>query len=99
MRKIFIAVSVVSLLSLTSPAHAGVVGTKCSNSGATLTSQGKQYVCKNMGGKLKWQNAPKTRTLPAYNNCLTTYLGGWNNSNDAQTNLNITNYCWKTFHP
>ena len=75
MRKIFIAVSVVSLLSLTSPAHAGVVGTKCSNSGATLISQGTQYVCKNMGGKLKWQNLPIIRSAKTHTDCMVKEAG------------------------
>ena len=80
-------------------ANAGITGTKCSNSGATITKNGVDYRCKNFAGKLKWQKVAKVKSLKEYNNCLLSYQGGWNNNNDAQTNLNITNYCRKTFHP
>lgn len=95
-----ILTSLVSL-SLLAPlnANAGVLGTKCSNSGATIKSSGTNYICKNVGGKLKWQKSPIVRSQAAYNNCLLTYNGGWNNANDAQTNLNITNYCRTTYAP
>jgi hypothetical protein len=55
MRKFVVLVFTMTLLSIPGITHAGILGTKCSNSGATITSGGTKYVCKNSGGKLKWQ--------------------------------------------
>jgi hypothetical protein len=87
------------LLSIPNTAHAGIIGTKCSNSGATLTNGGTKYVCKNLGGKLKWQKAPNVRSTKNYNNCILTR--GWDPGPDAnmQNNVNIQNYCHETFYP
>jgi hypothetical protein len=54
-------------------AQAGLIDTKCSNSGATLSQGGTKYTCKNNGGKLKWQKAPSltnAQALALYNKCV-----------------------------
>ena len=62
MRKVVVLVFTITWLSIPNIAQAGILGTKCSNSGATITSGGTKYVCKNTGGKLKWQKPPTLTT-------------------------------------
>ena len=96
MRRTVILVFTLTLLSIPNTAHAGILGTKCSNSGATITKDGTKYVCKNSGGKLKWQKPPalsEAQKVKARNDCLISLIGmsGW--SNDDL--INATAICRK----
>lgn len=96
MRKVVIFIFTMTLLSIPSNAQAGILGTKCSNSGATITSGGTKYVCKNSGGKLKWQKPPaltEAQKSKARGDCLISLIGnsGW--SNDDL--INATAICRK----
>lgn len=97
MKKFFttLAVLVISLNGI-SIAEAGIIGTKCSNSGATITKSGVEYRCKNVSGKLKWQKAPIIKSNQAYLDCMTKYAGTSGFSNDDL--INATRKCSK-FNP
>ena len=96
MRKAVLLFFTLILLSIPNTAHAGILGTQCSNSGATITTGGTKYVCKNSGGKLKWQKPPalsEAQKVKARNDCLLSLIGmsGW--SNDDL--INATAICRK----
>ena len=85
MRKIVVAVLIlVYIFSLPISAQAGFQGSKCSNSGATISKSGVKYVCKKVNGKLKWQKLPaltEAQKIQARNECLISLIGmaGWSN--------------------
>jgi hypothetical protein len=84
MRKAIFLVFTLTLLTIPNSAHAGILGSKCSNSGATITNGGTKYVCKNSGGKLKWQKQPaltEAQKTKARGDCVISLIGmsGWTN--------------------
>ncbi len=93
MRKIVVGVlSLVYIFSLPISAQAGFQGSKCSNSGATISNGGIDYACKKVNGKLKWQKKPNKPALTEaqkqklWTNCVVSLIGTAGFSNDDLIN-------------
>jgi len=73
---LFVAILTLFMIMPTQ-AYAGFQGSNCSNSGATISKSGSEYICKNVSGKLKWQKKSTTggKSLAKYNSCMNDYFG------------------------
>ncbi len=89
MKKVFTSILIVVLLAPLNYAHAGVIGTRCSNAGASLSQNGNKFICKNVGGKLKWQKAPaltNAQKAKLWSDCLVSESGNAGFTNDQLIN-------------
>ena len=96
MRKTPILFLSLALILLPLSANAGFAGTKCSNSGATISKAGVNYTCKKIGGKLKWQKPPaltEAQKGKAWTDCVVSRVGNAGFSNDDL--INASQYCRK----
>lgn len=94
MKKLLSVFSLFLLLTFSVPANADLVGSKCSNSGATLKRNGISYVCKKTNGKLIWKKAPElteAQKQRAWTDCLIARTGNAGFSNDDL--INASRYC------
>lgn len=89
MKKVFVSILILAQLAPLNYAYAGIVGSRCSNSGASLSQNGSKFICKNVGGKLKWQKAPgltDAQKAKLWTDCLVSESGNAGFTNDQLIN-------------